>query len=283
MNLNFILKRLEEVDPEAPERFSDRRQTIRMWGRTAALTALPLAMSSLFRKAYGQSSPIIIDTLNLALTQEYLESEFYQTALDKFGLIPAGADRDEIALILSNEQHHRDTVKATIESLGGTPIPKPTFDFTGGDGSMSGPYADVFTTYSTFLAVAQTFETNGLRALKGGAPNLMGNKAVLQAALTFHSVEARHAAHLIIMRRRNGFATIDPWLEGTDSGIPPGPQRDAAAGIYAGEDNTVQAGVEITTLSVDGVTLNAATATGAFDEPLTADQVKANVAPFIVP
>ena len=65
------------------------------------------------------------------------------------------------------------------------------------------------------------------------------------------------------------------WITGAnDTGIA------AVNGNYAGEDNTVQGGVTITTLS--GVSGNVATnaATESFDEPLTSAQVVALVAPF---
>lgn len=287
MNFSSILHQIQKTDPEFGERVSPRRHAIRNFLRTATLTALPVALGGLFKKAYGQSNQVIIDTLNLALTAEYLEVEFYENGLNASNLITATQDRSEITLIRDNERAHRDFVRTTIETLGGTPIPKPTFDFSGGSfaggpGVGQGPYADVFTNYATFLGVAQTFETNGVRAYKGGAPNLMSNNAVLEAALNIHSVEARHAAHLMMMRRRNGHATdIKPWLTLNDSKIPPGPKRDAAAGVYAGEENTSQAGVGI--VGIGNKDISEAAASEAFDEPLTEAQVRANVDPFIVP
>jgi hypothetical protein len=287
MNFSAILQEIQKADPEFSERMSPRRNIIRNFTRTVSLTALPFALGGLFKKAYGKTNDIVVDTLNLALTAEYLEVEFYETGLSAAGLISAAQDRSEITLIRDNERAHRDLVRNTIISLGGVPIPKPTFDFSGGSyvggpGVGMGPYADVFVDYATFLGVAQTFETNGVRAYKGGAPNLMGNNAVLEAALNIHSVEARHAAHIMMMRRRNGHATdIKPWLTLSDSKLPVGPKRDAAAGVYAGEENTTQGSVQI--IGINNKTISAEAASEAFDEPLTEAQVRANVDPFIVP
>ncbi len=45
----------------------------------------------------------------------------------------------------------------------------PDFDFSGGAGSGTGPYADAFSNYDLFLTVAQAFEDTGVRAYKGQA------------------------------------------------------------------------------------------------------------------
>ena len=110
-----------------------------------------------------------------------LETEFYRTALDTPGLIPNGQDRNEIELIHANESAHRTLVKKTIEDLGGTPRNEPVFDFSGGSapggpGFGMGPYA-------TPSPMARRLKPGDI----GGAPNLMSNNAVLEAALNIHS------------------------------------------------------------------------------------------------
>jgi hypothetical protein len=288
MNITNILHSLHEADPEFGERISPRRRVIKNFTRTVSLAALPIALGGLFKRAYGKTNDIIVDTLNLALLAEMLEVRFYRTGLDTINLITSAQDKSEIELIYANEFAHRRFVTEAIQSLGGTPRPEPTFDFSGGSGPGGpgfgmGPYADVFSDYPTFLAVAQTFETNGVRAYKGGAPNLMGNNAILEAALNIHSVEARHAAHLMIMRRRNGHATdIKPWLTGADPKIPAGPKRDAAAGVYAGEDKSTQGTSNTNIVGIGNKDISFEDATEAFDEPLSATQVMANVDPFVV-
>jgi hypothetical protein len=273
MNILNILNDISKADPEVYDRLSPRRAVIRNFTRKVSLTALPFALGGLFKKAYGKTNDLIIDTLNLALTSEYLESEFYQTGINQITLIPLG-DLADIQLLRDNETAHREFVRNTIISLGGTPIPKPTFDFTGGNGSGNGPFADVFTNYSTFLGVAQAFEENGVRAYKGQATNLMGNNDILEAALRIHSVEGRHVAHLRKMRTDRGFANLKPWITGTANALPA-----AAQAIYQGEDNTLQSNIQIT--GINGTTVSAAAASEAFDEPLTRQQVEAILDPFI--
>jgi hypothetical protein len=70
----------------------------------------------------------------------------------------------------------------------------------------------VFTNYETFKAVAQAFEDTGVRAYKGQAPALLPYDAVLQAALTIHSVEARHARGG--PRLRGNFTDVEPFYQG---------------------------------------------------------------------
>ncbi|HEY4198073.1 MAG TPA: ferritin-like domain-containing protein, partial [Mucilaginibacter sp.] len=125
------------------------------------------------------------------------------------------------------------------------------------------------TNYQTFLAVAETFEDTGVRAYKGQAPNLLGNQVVLTAALSIHAVEARHASAVRQLRANKYGATVKPWITsttgtGNDSGIA------AVNANYAGEDNVMQGGVDVTTLpgATAGSKTSVATATAAFDEPL---------------
>lgn len=275
MNLLNIFNKIEKADPEVYDRLSSRRQVINKWTRTVALTALPFALGSMFKKAYGKTTDIVLDTLNFALTLEYLEAEFYNTALASPGLIPAGAPTGAITTIAAHENEHVSFLRTAITSAGGTPVSKPTFDFSGGNGNNNGPFATAFSDYDLFLAVAQTFEDTGVRAYKGQAGNLISNNEVLTAALNIHSVEARHASHIRQMRRARG-ADVKPWITGKSSGI----NNTAVQPSYDGEENTKQAGIEITGINHLAVSGNAASE--AFDEPLTKDQVLAIVDPFIV-
>jgi len=278
MNLKHILGEIEKVDPEVYQRLDTRRASLRSFtgiGKKIALTALPLTLGGLFKKAYAQTSgiPSVVDILNYALTLEFLESEFYKMGVMTTNLIPA----DEMAsftIIRDHEVAHVAALQATITSLGGMSVTQPTFDFTAG-----GMFADVFSNYDTFLAVSQTFEDTGVRAYKGQAnnANLMANNDVLDAALRIHSVEARHASHVrMVRRRRNSDTTIKGWITGNT------PTISAVAGSYTGEENTVQGGVTITTLPGVSGTISSSAATEAFDEPLTMDAVLAIVDPFIV-
>ena len=284
MNLHNIITEIEKIDPEVYDRLDGRRNAIKALshaGGKLALAAVPLALGSLLSKAYGQgSSNQILDVLNFALTLEYLEAEFYNTGLAAGALIPMGDDRNSFQVIADHENDHVEFLRTTITALGGMPVNKPTFDFSAGKGSGTGPFAAVFTNYSLFLAVSQTFEDTGVRAYKGQAGNLISSNGVLRAALQIHSVEARHAAHVRELRsRRMGDGLVagipQPWITLNQSNIP----SDAVQVSYNGEENTMQAGVQIT--GINGFAITAEDASEAFDEPLSKEQVLMIVNPFI--
>ncbi len=229
----------------------------------------------MFKKAYGQTASADVEAvLQFALTLEYLEAEFYTLGVAAAGLVPAGPALGAITTIRDHENQHVAFLKTALTSLGKSPVSKPTFDFSAGNGSNTGPFANVFSDYDTFLAVAQTFEDTGVRAYKGQAGALIGSGGVLTAALNIHSVEARHAAHIRQMRKARG-ANVKPWITGQDTGIGAIVQKS-----YEGEELETQAGVKIT--GINGQAISVAAATEAFDEPLTKAQILAIVDPFIV-
>ena len=284
MNLHTVITEIEKIDPEIYERLDGRRgamKSLSKVGGKLALAAVPLALGSLLSKAYGQpAGGKIIDVLNFALTLEYLEATFYNTGLASGGLIPSGEDRMAFETIALHENEHVHFLETTITQLGGKPVSKPSFDFTAGNGSGSGPLAGVFSNYSLFLAVSQTFEDAGVRAYKGQAANLISSNEVLRAALRIHSVEARHAAHVREMRSRRMndplvVGTPQPWITLNQSNIA----SNLVQPSYNGEENTVQAGVQIT--GINGFAIDAEDASEAFDEPLTMEQVLMIVDPFI--
>ena len=274
MNLQNIINEIEKADPEVYEKLNGRRDAMKSFAKMSgrlALTALPLAFGSMFQKAYAQSgSTLIIDTLNFALTLEYIESNFYIKGVAASGLIPSAPAMGALTTIRDHEAAHVNFLRTAITASGGTPVTftAEQFDFT-----AKGTFPDVFTNYDTFLAVAQTFEDTGVRAYKGQAGNLISNNAILTAALNIHSVEARHASHIRQMRKARG-ADVKPWITGNNSGIGP-----VVAASYAGEETTNQAGVNI--VGINGfASITADRASEAFDEPLTKEQVVAIVTPF---
>jgi len=122
--------------------------------------------------------------VNYALTLEYLEADFYQQVLD------SGEVKDkkvgEVAMEISeNEQEHVEALKATVEQLGGTPAKKPQTNFedvlAGGE--------------KMILETAAAVENLGAAAYLGQAGNIKSPE-ILAAALSIHTVEARHAAVL---------------------------------------------------------------------------------------
>ena len=262
----------------APLQRALSRRTALRGGALAALGAAtaPMALAALARDAFGQTTrlpAVVIAVLNYALVLEELESEFYVRGVGAAGLIPA-ADRAIFTTIRDHEVAH---VAFLRQALGPAARPKPTFDFTAGNGSGSGPFADVFANYETFKAVAQAFEDTGVRAYKGQAPALIPYPDILTAALSIHSVEARHASE--VRRLRGGFVDEGPfgqgWISGSETDIP------GTAAVYAGEDNVTQGGVDLTTLAFTPPVARTPI-TEAFDEPLSQAQVLAIIDPFLV-
>lgn len=283
MNLNHIINEIEKADAEVYERIDTRRSALRNFRNISgkiALAAVPIAFGSLFKKAYAgtKSTADVMDVLNYALTLEYLEAEFYAQALLAPNLIPSGQLNMDFQTISKHETAHVNFLKTAITSAGGTPVDKPTFDFSGGKGSGDGPFKTAFTDLGLLLAVAQTFEDTGVRAYKGRAAELKGTGDVLTAALQIHSVEARHAAHLRLVRRElgSGVGNLKPWITGKESGI----NNSLVQPSYDGEENTTQAEVQI--MNIGGFEISADAASESFDEPLTAEQVLKIVDGFIV-
>lgn len=270
MNIVDILEEIEKVDGEVYERFSPRRAAMKQFfnvSKKITLAAVPLAVGSMFTKAYGQTLPAAVKSvLQFALTLEHFEAAYYTQALKAVGGadFPTTAqgisDKAAINIISSHETSHVNFLKGVIGA--DAVLPKATYDWT-----ASGAFPNPFATgnYGIFLAVAQALEDTGVRAYKGQAPALLSQGAYLTAALNIHSVEARHAAKIRYMRAQNG-VTIKPWITGgNDSGVP------NAAAVYLGEESVSQAGITITGINGTGVT--AAAASESFDEPLTTQQV----------
>lgn len=281
MNIQNIISEIEKTDPEIYDRLDTRRTAMKSFAKVSgkiALAALPFALGSMFKKAYGSpTSPtdIVIDTLNFALTLEYLESNFYIQAVNS-GMIPAGGALNALTVIRDHENEHVNFLKTAITAAGATPVSftAANFDFTAG-----GTFPTVFSDYGTLLAVAQTFEDTGVRAYKGQAGNLMSNNDYLTAALQIHSVEARHAAHIREMRKAANLLVpagvdVKPWITLNESGIG----TPAVQASYDGEESIMQAGIAIT--QIGGTQITAAAASEAFDEPLTKEQITAIVTPF---
>jgi len=131
------------------------------------------------------------DVLNYALTLEKLEAQFYEAGLDQFdaeaiGDAAAVADmgeeiRNYLVDIGEHEAAHVEQLTRVIEVLGAEPA-EPEFDL-----SLDSAQA--------FLETAQVLENTGVAAYAGAAPRIE-SPDILSAALSIHSVEARHAAIL---------------------------------------------------------------------------------------
>ncbi|MDQ8006187.1 MAG: ferritin-like domain-containing protein [Pedobacter sp.] len=270
MNILSILDEIEKVDGEIYERISPRRKAMQDFyniGKKISLAAMPLALSSLFNKAYGQTTPDTVNgVLNFALTLEYLEYHFYNHALVAApGLIPAGAPTMAITTIRDHEKAHVDLLKTTLGSAARTPLEYANFDFTAG-----GTFGTVYSDYTTFLKVATAFEDTGVRAYKGQAPVLKQHPSII-TALQIHSVEARHAAHIRQMLAANGAPSLKPWVSLGAGGVSNDTGIAAVDLVYARENTTVQATHEIA--GINGTNVSPANAAESFDEFLTKAEV----------
>ena len=288
MNLQNIISEIEKVDPEVYGRMDTRRNAMKKFANVSgkiAVASIPFALGSMFKTAYGQTANPVNDVLNFALTLEYLEAEFYNNIVGSAGYLTATpAAQAALTKIKDDENKHVTFLKA---ALGAAAIAKPNFDFTAGSGSGTGPFAGYLASYAVQLAMAQTFEDTGVRAYKGQAPALQGNKDILTAALEIHSVEARHASHIRQMRRALAMAipagqVVKPWITLNQSGIDYPTANSAIQLSYNGEEVVAQAGVTVTGIGGNAF-IDASAASEAFDEPLTKDQVVAIVTPFFAP
>lgn len=268
MNLNKIIQLIDvdKIDQDEIKFNADRRGFFKKAGDFSfktILTALPLGLVMMPKTVKAQTSSVV-DVLNFALTLEYLEDEFYKMGLAASGLIPQ-ADRAIFMQIGQHESAHVDFLKT---ALGSAAVDKPAFDFTAG-----GQFASAFTDYMTFLALSQSFEDTGVRAYKGQAGNLISDDGTLKVALQIHSVEARHAAQVRVLRGEVMGQSIKGWISGMES-------NGAPEAIYAGEENITHAGASLDAISSLS-NLSSGAKTEAFDEPLTKEQVLAIVQPFL--
>jgi rubrerythrin len=121
-----------------------------------------------------------LEVVNYALTLEYIESDFYDKVVTS-GMF-SGAVGDLFAMIQQNEHEHVVALQALARKLGGPIQDPPRTHFP-----LGGP--------RSVVEMAATLENTGAAAYLGQAATL-GNKEVLAAALSIHTVEARHAAKL---------------------------------------------------------------------------------------
>ncbi len=266
---------VDTIDPEIIAKLESRAgeiaQGASMSRSTAALLALgsiPIALGALAKDAYGQTPSDVLDVLQFALLLEHLEAEFYNKGIAGSGLIDA-ADRTIFTTIAAHENQHVAALQSLITGKGATPGAKPSFDFTA-KGNLPG-FNFSAGQYESFKALAMAFEDTGVRAYKGQAPRLINDKAALTAALSIHSVEARHAAMIRRLRGKKG------WISNNSRDDLP----SFTQGIYDGEELATQGGVAISTLPDASSNGGVSAYTEAFDEPLTKAQVTAIVTPFL--
>ena len=128
-----------------------------------------------------------IGILNYALTLEYLEAGFY-AKVAKSGLFKG----EELAVLKKfgmEEAEHVEALTATVKKLGGKPAPEPKAEFP-------------LKSAKSVAELAGTVENLGAAAYLGQAGNIESPE-VLAAALSIHSVEARHAATLNTLLKKS--------------------------------------------------------------------------------
>ncbi|HVF41296.1 MAG TPA: ferritin-like domain-containing protein [Gemmatimonadaceae bacterium] len=331
---------LDAIDPEVMDRLVSRRDAIRKGASVSSMVAtglaigsVPVMLAALSKDVFAQAPSDILDALQFALILEHLENEFYKAVLGTSllpaqntafapvrALIPA-AVRETFLQIQKHEQQHVDFLRTTaIPLFGGTPpsITAADFDFTGGNGSGTGPFARATTELDFLLLATQAFEDTGVRAYKGQAGRFLiaGNTnadIALESALRIHSVEARHASKIRRIRRARNTGDTSLRFSGyvRGGGIaaagagnitnPPAEVVAALNLIYGGGTGPVSLAESNTSHTVfDGsnaATIDAATLTGievigdagarsaaaamAFDEALTKQEVITIVQGFI--
>jgi ferritin-like protein len=202
-----------------------------------ALGSIPLALAATSRRATAQAPTSVGTALEFAYLLENLESEFYKAVLGEsataaqntsFATVRTAISTSAETLgtlrqIAKHEAAHVAFLTTAITALGGAPVPYTgaEFDFTGGNGSGTGPFAAAKSDPVVLFTLAQVLEDTGVRAYKGQLDKLIDDKPTLTAVLRIHSVEGRHAARI---RRLRNVTDLKPWITSsataTTTGIP---------------------------------------------------------------
>lgn len=124
-----------------------------------------------------------VAVLKYALTLEYLESAFYLQAIKNITFTDKRLEF-YAKVVGQHEKSHVDTLRTV---LGRKKMAAPVFDF-----------GNAVKDEKTFAATAQILEDTGVAAYAGQGGNLF-DRTVVIAALSIHSVEARHAAWIRVL------------------------------------------------------------------------------------
>ena len=150
----------------------------------AAAPGTTSASSTSSATAAASSGDLAI--VNYALTLEYLESQFYAKVISS-GLFK-GTVLSVIKTFGAEENQHVAALKKVAMSLG-KPAAMPTGKFP-------------IKSAAQVATLAATVENLGAAAYLGQAP-LIKSKEILAAALAIHTIEARHAATLNLLTKKD--------------------------------------------------------------------------------
>ena len=125
-----------------------------------------------------------LEIVKYALFFEYFERAFYDQVLQS-GEVQDSELKKLLEDIYSNETEHAKALAALVQQLAGTPVQQPKTNFS----------SVINAGEEKILDVAAVFENTGAAAYLGQGDKIV-NDDILDAALSIHSVEARHAAAL---------------------------------------------------------------------------------------
>lgn len=153
---------------------------------SAASTSSSAAASGTATSSSNSASSGDLAIVNYALTLEYLESQFYAKVI-KSGLFH-GKSLSVLKTFGAEESQHVIALKKVAGSLG-TPAAEPTGKFP-------------IHSAAQVTTLAAAVENLGASAYLGQASSIQ-SKEILAAALSIHSIEARHAATLNLLLKKS--------------------------------------------------------------------------------
>lgn len=148
----------------------------------------------------GMSDVTDVDVLNYALTLEHLEDVFYREGLNSYDeetVMRASVTQNRYGEFIRNDLYenlervgeheatHVEALTATIEDLGGEPVPECTYDFG-------------YSNFHEFLKTAALLENTGVAAYNGALAQIE-DPALQTTGATIATVEARHASYLNLL------------------------------------------------------------------------------------
>jgi len=149
----------------------------------ASIFGLPSVASAAISTRPSAKNDVRI--LNYALTLEYLEAAFYQAAVEQN--LFASEELKQFAIVVA--KHEADHVAFLQKGLGKAAVKSPKLDMAAAGKAIS---------VEGFGPTAMALEDTGVAAYAGQGPNLK-SRANIKAALSIHSVEARHAAWIRVL------------------------------------------------------------------------------------